>query len=226
MSGLHYFFFSFYPYLCLAVFVVGCWLRFDRDQYSWQASSSQMLSKKKFRLASNLFHLGVLGLLGGHVMGLVVPEWVNEVAGVSPAVHQHIELIVGGSMGIAAITGLSLLLFRRFTDLRVSRTGNVSDLAIALLLWVTLLVGMATLPYSFETRDSGVYMHHLNAWAQHVLTFRAGAAATLHGVPWVFQLHMVVGMTIFMVLPFTRLVHVLSVPVGYLFRRHYQIVRS
>ncbi len=226
MNHLDYFFFSFYPYICIVAFVVGCYSRYERDQYSWQASSSQMLSKGSFRLASNLFHLGMLGLLGGHVMGLLVPAWVNEIAGISGAMHQHMELIVGGSMGLAAIGGLSLLLYRRIADPRIRRTGNRSDLVIAVLLWITLLAGMATMPHSFATRSTGVYMHHLNDWAQHVLTFRSGAAATLVGVPFAFKLHMVIAMTVFMVLPFTRLVHVLSVPIGYAFRRHYQIVRQ
>jgi nitrate reductase gamma subunit len=226
LSHLDYFFFTFYPYICVAAFVIGCWSRFERDQYSWQAASSQMLSKSKFRLASNLFHLGMLGLFGGHVMGLVVPGWINEVAGVTGAMHQHMELIVGGSMGLAAIVGLSLLLYRRVVDPRIRRTGNGSDLVIAGLLWVTLIAGMATLPHSFATRSTGVYMHHLNDWAQHVLMFRAGAAETLSSVPFAFKLHMIIAMTVFVVLPYTRLVHALSVPVGYLFRRHYQIVRS
>jgi nitrate reductase gamma subunit len=226
MNYCNHFFFSFYPYICFVVFVGGCILRFDRDQFSWQANSSQIMSNSRFRIASNLFHLSLLGLAGGHAMGLLVPHWVNEVAGITGGMHQKMELVMGGSMGVAAFVGLSMLLYRRFSDVRVSRTGNPSDLVIAVLLWVTIVAGMSTLPWSFETRDSGIYMYHLNSWSMHVLTFRAGAAESLHSVPLVFKIHMVLAMTVFMVLPFTRLVHLLSAPFGYLFRSHYQIVRS
>ena len=119
-----------------------------------------------------------------------------------------------------------MLLYRRINDLRVNRTGNRSDLVIAVLLWVTIAAGLSTLPWSIATRDTGIYMHHLNDWSMRVLSFRAGAAESLRAVPVVFKLHMVLAMTVFMVLPFTRLVHLLSAPFGYLFRSHYQIVRS
>ena len=226
MNYCNDFFFGFYPYICLVVFVGACYMRFDRDQFSWQANSSQIMSQTRFRFASNLFHLSLLGVAGGHAMGLLVPGWANDMAGITGGMHQKMELVMGGSMGVGAFIGLSMLLYRRFTDLRVSRTGNRSDLVIAGLLWITIVAGLATMPWSFATRDTGIYMHHLNSWSMHVLTFRAGAAETLHAVPVVFKLHMVLAMTVFMVLPFTRLVHVLSAPFGYLFRSHYQIVRS
>ena len=126
MNHLDYFFFTFYPYICVVVFFGGCYLRFDRDQFSWQANSSQMMSGKHFRFASNLFHLSLLGVAGGHAMGLLVPNWVNEMAGITGEMHQHMELIVGGSMGVAAFVGLSMLLYRRVYDVRVNRTGNQS----------------------------------------------------------------------------------------------------
>jgi nitrate reductase gamma subunit len=226
MNYFHNFFFNFYPYICLVVFVGGCYVRFDRDQFSWQANSSQLMSKKRFRFASNLFHLSMLGVAGGHAMGLLVPASMNDLVGITGGMHQKMELVVGGSMGIGALVGLSMLLYRRIYDVRVSRTGNRSDLVIAGLLWVTIVAGLSTMPWSFMTRDTGIYMHHLNDWSMHVITFRAGAAETLHAVPVVFKVHMVLAMTIFMVLPFTRLVHVMSAPFGYLFRGHYQIVRS
>ncbi len=225
MNFLHHLAFSFYPYICGSVFVLGCVFRFRRDQYSWQASSSQMMSPKNFRLASNLFHLGVLGLAGGHVAGLLMPAELSHMAGLSESFHQHVELITGSILGTMTIVGLSMLIYRRVTDLRVSRTGNLADLVIAVLLWITVAVGMATLPSSFETRDTGEYLGALSGYVQRVLTFRGGAAELILNVPWAFKFHMFMGMTIFLVFPFTRLVHVVSVPVGYLFRTNYQIVR-
>lgn len=222
---LHAFFFGVYPYLCMAVFVTGCIARWNRDQYRWHASSSQILGKRKFTLASNLFHLGMLGLVGGHVMGLLVPPQLAHLGGMTDADHQKVELVMGSAMGIAALTGLTMLLYRRIQDARVSSTANPSDLAIALLLWLALVVGMATLPFSYATRDTGEYMVVLAAWAQHIVTFRAGAADLIAHVPLPFRLHMVIGMTVFLVFPFTRLVHIGSAPVRYLLRPHRQIVR-
>jgi nitrate reductase gamma subunit len=122
--------------------------------------------------------------------------------------------------------GLSWLLLRRIFDERVRAAGNIPDLLIAVLLWLTLVVGLGTLPLSYETRDSGIYLQDLSSWAQGILTFRGNAVEHLLEVPWTFKFHIVCGLSVFLVFPFTRLVHVCSAPIGYLLRRHSQIVRS
>ncbi len=227
MSTVDQILFGYYPYVCMTVFVLGLAYRFEREQYTWQASSSQMLrTKRGFNLASNLFHLGVLGLLGGHVAGLLVPAQVYHLLGVTDAMHQGMELVMGSLTGTATLVGLSMLLVRRVSDPRIRSTGNAADVAIALLLWVTLVVGLATLPFSYETRDSGEYLHALSGWAQSIVTLGSHSVAHLAGVPWTFKFHILCGLTVFLVFPFTRLVHVCSAPLGYLVRRHTQIVRA
>lgn len=227
MNYLDQVLFGYYPYVCLTVLVLGVAYRFEREQYTWQASSSQMLrTKRGFNLASNLFHLGILGLVGGHVAGLLVPSGVYHALGVSDAMHQGMELVMGSLTGAATLVGLTMLLVRRVSDARIRRTSNVADLLIAFLLWLTLVLGLATLPFSYETRDSGVYLHALSAWAQSVITLQPGAVEALAGVPWMFKAHILLGLTVFLVFPFTRLVHVCSAPLGYLLRRHTQIVRA
>ncbi len=227
MSFVEQVLFGYYPYVCLTVFVLGLAYRFEREQYTWQASSSQMLrTKRGFNLASNMFHVGVLGLVGGHVAGLLVPPAVYHALGVPDAAHQYMELIMGSIMGSMTLIGLTMLLYRRITDERVRKTSSASDLLIAVLLWLALVVGMATLPLSYETRDSGHYLHALATWAQSIVTLSPNAVAHLEGIPLRFKLHMLIGMTVFLVFPFTRLVHVCSAPLGYLTRRHTQIVRA
>ena len=217
--------FGFYPYIVTTVFFMGLWFRMAKEPHTWQASSSQVMRKRNFSWASNLFHVGVLGLAGGHVVGLLVPASAFDLLGLPVSAHQQMELIGGGSMGIAAFVGLTVLTYRRIADERVRATSDWGDLAIALLLWAALAVGLLTLPYSYQTRHEGEYLHALAHWAQHVVTFRAGAVAYLAGIPWTYKAHMLIGMTVFLVFPFTRMVHVCSAPLRYLTMRHYQIVR-
>jgi nitrate reductase gamma subunit len=219
--------FGYYPYIALTIFVTGLAYRFEYEQYQWQASSSQLLrTNRGFGLASNLFHWGILGLLGGHVAGLLVPPVVWHWLGVTNEQHQLMELVMGSLTGLMTFVGLSWLLFRRLFDERVKAAGSAADTFIAALLWLTLVVGLGTLPFSYETRDSGAYLHQLSSWAQSIVTFEPGAVTHLEGVPWTFKFHIVCGLTVFLVFPFTRLVHVCSAPLGYLLRQHSQIVRA
>lgn len=218
--------FDAYPYLCATVFVLGCVLRFRRDPFSWQASSSQMLRPRGFRTASNLFHVGALALAGGHVAGLVVPGQLNHALGMSDSQHQWMELVIGTVFGTATLVGLSWLLVRRISEPRLRAAGKPGDLGISALLWVTLVLGLATLPSSWVTRGTGENLVHLNAWAQHILLLQPGASAQLAQVSIAFKVHIVLGMTVFLVFPFTRLVHVCSAPIGYLVRTPRQIVRA
>jgi nitrate reductase gamma subunit len=225
MSYIHQLLFGIAPYVCATVFVVGCVFRFRRDQYSWHASSSQILSHRKLGIGSNLFHLGMLGLVGGHVMGLLVPVELGHAFGVTDADHQRMELVMGSLAGLTTLIGLSILLYRRILDLRVRRTGNLPDLAIAILLWVVLIMGLATLPYSYQIRDTGEHLVAAGCWAQSIVTFQPGASAHLLPLPLVFKLHIVLGLSVLLLFPFTRLVHIGSAPIGYLLRANYQIVR-
>ena len=203
MQFLNQFFFDIYPYLAGAVFLIGSWLRYDYGQYSWRAGSSQMLDKKGMRLASNLFHIGIIGIFAGHFLGMLTPHWMYEAF-----------LLIGGA----------LLLKRRLTNPRVRATSSFADIMILTLLVVQVCLGLLTIPFSAQHMD-GSEMMKLVAWAQAVVTFHAGASAHLEGVAIIFKLHMVLGMTLFVLFPFCRLVHIWSAPVEYLTRR-YQLVRN
>lgn len=224
MNTLHNFFFNVYPYICLSVFLMGSLARFDRDQYTWKSDSSQLLRKGQLRWGSNLFHIGILFLLGGHTVGLLTPHFIYE-AFITAETKQLVALTAGGIAGVVCFIGLSLLLHRRIFDDRIRLTSHRTDLGILIILWVQLVLGLITLPYSYGHEDASV-MLALSDWAQRIVTFRPNAAG-LVAIDWPYKVHLVLGMTIFLLFPFSRLVHVWSGfgTVAYLFRP-YQVVRS
>jgi nitrate reductase gamma subunit len=217
--------FGYYPYICLAVFFIGSLLRFDRDQYSWKSDSSQLLRRGQLRLGSNLFHIGVLFLFFGHFFGMLTPHFIYEPF-IGAGDKQVVAMVTGGVAGLLGFVGLTLLLHRRLTEPRIRATSKTSDIVIAVLLWLQLLLGLATIPLSAQHLD-GSMMMRLAEWAQRIVTFRAGAPELLAEAGWIFKMHMFLGMSIFLIFPFTRLVHVWSgfASVSYLFRP-YQVVRA
>jgi len=223
-DALNSFFFGYYPYICLAVFFLGSLMRFDREQYTWRSGSSQLLRRKQLRWGSNLFHIGVLVIFFGHLFGLLVPVAIYDALGVGHTFKQIMAMTVGGIAGIAALAGATLLLHRRLFDPRIRRNSAPSDHFVLILLYVQLLLGMATIPISANHLD-GHMMLQFMAWAQGIWTFQPGVAALVAEAHWIFKLHLFLGLTTFLIFPFTRLVHVWSVPVWYLGRQGYQIVR-
>lgn len=220
---LNVLFYDIYPYLCATVFLLGSWLRYDYGQYTWRASSSQMLDKRGMVLWSNMFHIGILGIFFGHLFGMLTPHWMY--AWFLPiAVKQQMAMILGGVCGVLTLVGGAMLLVRRLTRPRVRATSSVADILILSILLIQCVLGLITIPFSAQHMD-GSEMLKLVEWAQSIVTFRGGASAHLDGVAFVFRVHLVLGMTIFLLFPFTRLVHVWSAPVEY-FTRRYQIVRS
>lgn len=222
---LNTFLFGIYPYIVMAVFFIGCWARFDRDPYSWRAGSSQILRRKQLMWGSNLFHIGILVIFVGHFVGLLTPIWIFEALGVSHTSKQILAMGAGGIAGVACFIGLTLLIHRRLFDSRIRKTSSFWDIAILLLLYVQLILGLGSIFVSAQHLD-GAEMVRFMTWAQGVVTFRPDVAGLILGADMIFKLHLVLGMTLFLVFPFTRLVHILSAPVWYLGRRGYQIVRT
>jgi len=219
---LHTLAFGIYPYIAVAIFLLGSLLRFEREQYSWKSGSSQLLRRRQLRVGSNLFHLGILFLLFGHTVGLLTPYPIYSLF-VTSAQKQMLAIVTGGIAGVICFIGLTMLLHRRLYDPRIRATSSTADIAILALLWLQLVLGLATIPFSLGHRDGHV-MVQLSNWAQHVVTFQFDAATYLNGVSWIFKAHILLGITLFVVFPFSRLVHIWSAPVGYVFRP-YQLVR-
>jgi len=225
MNGFYGFLFQVYPYVCFTVFVVGSLIRFDQNQYSWKSDSSQLLRGGLLKWGSNLFHVGILFLFFGHMVGLFTPHSVYGIF-ISAANKQMLAVVAGGIAGLICFVGLSMLLYRRVSDPRIRLTSHPTDIAVLVVLWIQLVVGLITLPLSWQHADGSV-MLVLADWAQRIVTLRPVDATALSTLAWPYLFHIVFGMTIFLLFPFSRLVHVWSgfATVAYLFRP-YQVVRS
>jgi nitrate reductase gamma subunit len=225
MSYTHEFLFGIYPYICVAVFLLGSLIRFDREQYTWKSDSSQLLRRGQLRWGSNLFHIGILGIFFGHLFGLLTPLSVWHALGVTAPAKQMLAMVAGGIAGLACLVGLILLIHRRLSEARIRATTRPMDLVVLYLLLAQLLLGLFSVTVSAQHLD-GADMIRLMTWAQHIVTFRGDAAAFVADVALVFKLHLVLGMTIFLVFPFSRLVHVWSgfATLAYV-TRAYQVVR-
>lgn len=224
-SAWNEFLFVIYPYICLSVLLTGSLIRYDREPYSWKSDSSQMLRMRELRTGSNLFHYGVIIVVLGHFAGFLVPEplilWL-----MSPLQHQLLAMVVGGLAGIVAIIGLSILIHRRLGDPRVRGNSRRWDIVIVVMLWLQLALGLATVPISAQHMGSGDF-ERIVAYVQAIVYFRGGGAQLLQGLPLVYKLHILLGFTIFLVSPFTRMVHIWSGvgSLAYVVRR-YQLVRT
>ncbi|AAZ97359.1 nitrate reductase, gamma subunit [Thiobacillus denitrificans ATCC 25259] len=218
--------FGVYPYVALTVFLLGSWIRFDHEQYTWKSDSSQLLSKKGLRLASNLFHVGIIGLFFGHAAGLLIPHSVFLALGVSDLTHQWIAISAGTVFGTLTLLGAALLWVRRMFTPRVRAASRRVDLHILGWLALTAFIGLSTIPASIHHANAGdaSTMIRLADWVQSIVYLQP-KPALLRDVDLVYKLHVFVGVSVFLFFPFTRLVHIWSAPFGYL-GRAYQIVRS
>ncbi len=216
--------YGWYPYVCLTVFALGSLVRFDTAQYTWRSGSSQLLRKRQFRWGSNLFHVGILVVIAGHFAGFLMPDWAVDWL-ISPAQHELLAMVVGGLAGLIAIIGLSLLIHRRLTDPRIRATSRQWDIAIILMLWAQLALGLLTVPVSAQHMDGALFLT-LVAYIKGIVLLHPGVAELLVGTPIIYRMHILLGFSVFLVSPFTRLVHVWSAPVWYLGRPGFQVVRS
>ena len=223
MDYLNTLLFGYYPYVAISVFFIGSLARYDRDQYTWRTGSSQFLRADELRLGSNLFHIGILLLFVGHFVGLLTPPAVYHALGLSTSAKQILAVVAGGVFGGVCLKGIIILIRRRLTDARIYATSSRMDIFILLLIGIQLALGLLTLPISLYHYD-GANMLLLGEWAQRIVTFRSGAADQVSEMGLIFKLHLVLGQTLFLVFPFSRLVHVWSVPLGYV-TRPYQVVR-
>ena len=217
--------FGVYPYICLAVLLIGSLIRFDREPYTWKSDSSQMLRKRQLELGSNLFHYGVIVVILGHFAGFLAPHWAVDWA-LNPVAHQLLAMVVGGIAGLVAIIGLTILIARRLGDPRIRLNSRKWDIAVVLTLWLQLALGLLTVPLSAFHMD-GALFETLTSYVKGVVTLDGGAAALMTDVPLPYKLHILIGFTLFLISPFTRMIHIWSGAgaLAYLIRP-YQIVRT
>lgn len=224
LNWLQIFLFGVYPYVALTIAIIGTWVRFDLSQYSWKAGSTQMLRTKNMRLASNLFHIGIIVVLLGHLFGMLTPHFLYD-RFISAGHKQILAVVVGGIAGVFCWFGLVMLMWRRFTDDRISNTSSFSDKLVLVLLFIQLNLGLISIFTSVKHLD-GYTMMNLAGWAQDITVLRPWqAAARIEQTDLIYQLHMALGITLIAIFPFTRLIHIISAPIWY-FGRRYQIVRE
>lgn len=218
MTLLDQFLWVIYPYVALALFAGGLAWRYETDQYGWTSKSSEILEKRWLFWGNNLFHYGFLAVFAGHLMGLLVPSGVDHSLGMSDASYHTVSFYGGAAAGIVAVAGLGILTVRRLGVRRVRATSTPSDYLTLTLLLGVMSLGLAnTLGYTalvgpYDYRDT------IGVWFRGLLTLSPSAAA-MAGAPVSFQVHVLAGLTFFALFPFTRLVHVVSLPFHYLARR-------
>jgi len=224
---MHNFLFGIYPYIALTILFWGSVIRFDRDPFTWKSSSSQLLRRKQLIMGSVLFHIGILVIFAGHFVGLLTPIAVFDAMGISHGAKQMLAIVAGGIAGIMMLIGGAMLLHRRLFDSRIRVNSSFADTGILVLLMVQLLLGLSTIFLSLGHLDGGEMIKFMS-WAQGIFFFDSNAASYVADVHIIFKTHLLLGLTIFLLFPFTRLVHMLSVPIRYVtpWRKGYQIVRS
>ncbi len=218
--------FGVYPYVALTTFLLGSLIRFDREQYTWKADSSQLFEKEQLRKGSILFHIGVLALFFGHFAGLVTPHKLFLAMGISDMAHQVIAISLGAIFGTVCMMGGVILWRRRMFNPRVRANSRFMDIFILDWILVTLGIGLVTIPVSIyhATNGDASTMVALADWVQSILSLNPDYTL-LNNVGFIYKLHLFFGMTVFFLFPFSRLVHVWSAPLGYIFRP-YQLVRT
>ncbi len=222
---LHNFIFCYYPYIAIFVFIFGSIYRYEKGQYNWKSSSSQILRKDYLFWASNLFHFGIIFLLFGHFFGLLMPKSIYSYF-ITPEYKQILAMISGGIAGFFSFVGINMLLYRRLFDIRVKSISNTSDVLILVLLYIQLLIGLLSIFVTYNHLNDATSMLALASWVQGIFTFSPNISDYVLNEHLIFKFHLFLGMTIFLIFPFTRLVHVFSFPYLYFFRIGYQIVRK
>ncbi len=225
METLDKFIWVVFPYLCIAIFIFGHLYRYGIDKFHWTAKSSEFIEKKQLMMGSLLFHMGIIPVIFGHIGGLVIPiSWMNAM-GVSPHLYHIGAIYIGGIFGFMTLIGMFILTFRRFTISSVRKLSSFSDLAVNALLLFIVFIGMYATLVTNVVQPEFDYRMTISVWFRDLFLFNANPAI-MASVPLSFKIHVLTGFAIFAFWPFSRLVHVWSVPLNYvgrsyiLYRRH------
>jgi len=210
-----------YPYIALTIFVVGHIYRYNTDQLGWTAKSSELLEKRSLWWGSMLFHSGILAIVGGHISGLLIPKVFFESIGVNEQMYHIAAVYGGGPAGLVTLAGILILTLRRFGNDRVFAVSNAADLIVVILVLIEVSLGLASTVTNVMSTGSFDYRETIGPWFRGLL-FLQPVASFMAAVPLVFKLHVVVGFGIFAMWPFTRLVHVWSMPIEYINRAYIQ----
>lgn len=212
------------PYVALTVFVLGHVWRYRYDKFGWTTRSSQMYESRLLRIGSPLFHFGILVVILGHVGGLVIPKAWTEAAGVSEEAYHVVAVVLGTIAGVCTLAGLAILIYRRRTVGPVFTATTRNDKLMYAVLAVTIVLGLAATVVANIVGGGYDYRTTISPWFRSIFSFSPDPAL-MAGAPLLFQLHALSALVLFAIWPFTRLVHMLTAPVGYL-TRPYVVYRS
>ena len=217
------------PYVAITTFALGHVWRYRNDQFGWGSRSTQLLDRRVLGWASPLFHYGALAAIGGHVIGMCIPESVTEAAGISESFYRWFAGIAGGLAAVATVIGLGGLLYRRATSDRVRQTTTRMDMLTYSLLTVLIVLGTwMTLGFTLFTDDPTNYRTSISPWWQSIFYFDPDVDAAT-SAPLIYQVHAIVAWGFWATFPFSRLVHAWSIPLQYvgrpyiLYRRRYPV---
>lgn len=225
MSMFDQFLWVIFPYICIVVFIIGHIYRYRTDQFHWTAKSSEFIEKKQLMIGSLLFHLGIIPVILGHISGLAIPKSWMHMFGVNDHLYHIGALYVGGFFGFVTLLGMIILTFRRFTMKNVRMLSSASDLIVNTLLLFIVFMGMYATVVTNAIQPEFDYRSSISVWFRDLFLLRPNASL-MHDVPLSFKIHVLTGFAIFAFWPFTRLVHVWSVPLNYvgrsyiLYRKH------
>ncbi|MBD7985239.1 respiratory nitrate reductase subunit gamma [Sporosarcina sp. Sa2YVA2] len=214
-----------FPYVCMAVFVVGHIFRYRHDQFGWTAKSSEFIEKKQLMIGSLLFHVGIIPVILGHISGLGIPKEWTRALGVSDHMYHMGAVWGGGFFGVVTFAGMLILTSRRFTKRNVRKLSSTSDLIVNTLLLFIVFIGVYASLVTNNVTPGFDYRDSISVWFRSLLIFRP-EAGYMAAVPMTFKLHILAGFLIFAMWPFTRLVHVWSVPLNYAGRSYILYRRS
>ncbi len=202
-----------FPYIALSIFVVGHTYRYFTDRFHWNAHSSELLGKTNLKVPITLFHWGIILTFLGHFTGLLTPQWFLDRIGINAKMHDLVAIITGAIFGLTALIGIIWLFVRRIMNRRVARITTLSD--IILLVLLIFVIGVGTYNAFFARYD---ILNSVAPWIRGIVTFTPDASL-MAPVPWSYKIHVLAAFLLFAISPFTRLVHIWSVPIPYLARR-------
>ena len=206
------------PYVTMAVFVTGLVWRFRYDKFGWTTRSSQIYEGRLIRIASPLFHIGILAVVIGHVIGLLIPEQWTDAANISEDMYHLMAVGIGLAAGACTLVGIALLIYRRRTSGPVFAATTKNDKTMYIFLLAAILLGLfTTLVGSGIVGDGYNYRDTVSPWFRSLFLLQPQPELMAESLPS-FQVHAVAGMLVFLIWPFTRLVHAFSAPFGYVFR--------
>ena len=212
------------PYVAVAVFVLGHIWRYRYDKFGWTTRSSQLYERRLLRIGSPLFHFGILVVALGHVGGLLIPDSWTEAAGVTEDMYHIVAVVLGTIAGFCTLAGLAILIYRRRTVGPVFSATTRNDKLMYAVLALTILLGLSATVVANIIGGGYDYRETVSPWFRSIFYLRPDPAL-MTGVPILFQLHAISALVLFGIWPFTRLVHMLTAPIGYL-TRPYIVYRS